>query len=125
MSLVATWVQATDGKFYENPILFGEGWYVCFDDDDPPEIVISEKLFKSKDAFQILEEAGVPHRNVRDGHRENRMFPNKVNLKWKWKEAWSYFFVLDGPIPVPTRFDSVEHNPTGQGVYYRLKKETK
>lgn len=41
MSLVPTWVRMNDGKFYQNPVIAGAGWYICFDDDDPPELVVS------------------------------------------------------------------------------------
>lgn len=40
MSLVSTYVQADDGKWYQNPVLKGKGWFLCYDDDEPIEIVI-------------------------------------------------------------------------------------
>lgn len=41
MSLVPTWVLADDGRWYEDPVLADESgyWYICFDDDEPIELV--------------------------------------------------------------------------------------
>jgi hypothetical protein len=115
MSLVSTWVAAVDGRFYQNPILEGDGWFVCFDDDDPPELVISKTLQKTPQ--QVLQDAGIPWRSV-DKPRDSgeRIFKKK----WKW--AKTCFFELSNPIPVPQRFDAVSDNPTGQGCYYRFTK---
>ncbi len=45
MSLVGTYVLCDDGRWYTNPCwwgsLNGRWWFICFDDDDPPEIVIA------------------------------------------------------------------------------------
>jgi hypothetical protein len=46
MSLTSTWIQCNDKKWYENPKwcdLQEDGtytWFVCLDDDDPPELVV-------------------------------------------------------------------------------------
>jgi len=46
MSRGATWVRLDDGLLHEDPLLAEtEGglwflWFVCFDEDDPPEIVL-------------------------------------------------------------------------------------
>lgn len=44
MSLVPTYVQSTSGKWYKNPVIEAEDgtWFVCWDDDDPIELVIAE-----------------------------------------------------------------------------------
>ena len=44
MSLVPTFVKMANEKWYKNPTLFDETyeWFICFDDDDPPEIVIAK-----------------------------------------------------------------------------------
>ena len=42
MSLVSHFVIMDNTIWYKNPIIFDEthNWYICFDDDDPPEIVV-------------------------------------------------------------------------------------
>ena len=54
MSLVPTFVKADNGKWYQNPELEGPGWFICFDDDDPIELVFMKKFngknIKDKDA---------------------------------------------------------------------------
>ena len=42
MSLVPTYVLFDDGKWYKDPCIQPEdfSWYICFDDDDPIELVI-------------------------------------------------------------------------------------
>ena len=49
MSQVSVHVRAKDGKWYEDPVLFGRRnntkkgrvlWFICFDDNDPPELVL-------------------------------------------------------------------------------------
>jgi len=42
MSLVPTFVKGSDGKYYKNPLLQDETnqWFICYDDDDPIEIVM-------------------------------------------------------------------------------------
>lgn len=55
MSLVSTYVRATDGKLYKNPVLSGQGWFICFDDDDPVELVIKKKSnIKPQDIFKQI-----------------------------------------------------------------------
>lgn len=46
MSLVSTWVQFDDGVFYKNPTMRGQGWFICFDDDEPPELVMTEGFYR-------------------------------------------------------------------------------
>ena len=43
MSLCSTFVQADDGLWYRNPVVEGKGWFVCWDDDDPIELVVQAK----------------------------------------------------------------------------------
>jgi len=46
MSLVPTFVLMDDNKWYKNPSLGEKNWFICFDDDDPIELVIKEKDYK-------------------------------------------------------------------------------
>lgn len=51
MSLVPDYVKYSDGKWYKNST-FGvaDKWFVCFDDNDPPELVVDAGLY-SKATF--------------------------------------------------------------------------
>jgi hypothetical protein len=40
VSLVTHFVKCADGKYYEHLVYNDPAFYICFDDDDPPEIVI-------------------------------------------------------------------------------------
>jgi hypothetical protein len=41
MSLVASYVKANDGLYYEGPWRAeDQSWFICLDDDDPPELVV-------------------------------------------------------------------------------------
>lgn len=115
MSLVSTWVEATDGMFYQNPVICGDGWYVCFDDDDPPELVVKKSVKRTP--LEILRDAGIPWKSVRP-----RGFGGKRMFNGKFKEAKACFFELSGPIPIPQAFYSRHENPQGQGVYYAFTK---
>ncbi len=45
MSLVATYVLARDGRFYKDPVLAEPPdvqWFICFDDEDPVELVFKD-----------------------------------------------------------------------------------
>lgn len=43
MSMVPTYVRASDGRFYKNPVLTSEDGFICFDDNDPPELVMKTR----------------------------------------------------------------------------------
>ena len=42
MSLVSTYVQMDDDRWYKNPVIGqGKQWFICYDDDDPIELVVT------------------------------------------------------------------------------------
>jgi len=45
----------SDGKWYQNPII-GEGkdWFICWDDDDPIELVIATEESKEAEARRLM-----------------------------------------------------------------------
>jgi|SRR5665213_299803 len=118
MSLVSTWVEATDGRYYQNPVLEGPGWFICFDDDDPPELVVTKRNLRTFQ--QILQDAKIPWKSIGLGCGSGT---GNLIFNGKFKEAKATFFELAGPIPIPQRFDSVHDNPEGQGCYYRFSKK--
>ena len=107
MSLVSTYVRAVDGKLYRNPTVVGDGWFVCFDDDDPVELVVFRDAIMPK--LDWLE-VGRPHACGR----------RCVPPEWKrMKPANAYWCELRAPIPVPTLHDgTVGEDDIWQGVIY-------
>jgi len=99
MSLVSTWVEATDGKMYKNPEFEGDDFFICFDDDDPPEIVIRKT--SNRTPWQIFDSLGIFADKVQDRGFSGRCF----GRRFKVVAAQSYFFQLLKPIPVPRKFD--------------------
>jgi len=41
MSLGPTAVQSLERVWFKDPLVVGEGWFVCWDDDDPIELVVA------------------------------------------------------------------------------------
>lgn len=113
MSLVPTFVQAVDGKYYENPTLRGvdsDGarWFLCFDDDDPPELVIERKNRKLtiNHGKAILAPLGFKYEFLmRQPQSSGRLFGK--SLSSPSADAGAFFIKIKSAIPVPTEFDSV------------------
>lgn len=110
MSKVPTWVRALDGAYYEDPVLRGPDWYLCFDDDDPPEFVMDPlKLYRSKEEYReqatkILTEAGLKNWTFTSGPRfSDRLFGKNSTA---FKQGASFFLKLTEPIPVPLEFSA-------------------
>lgn len=109
MSKVNVFVECVDGKFYSHPIIGGEDWFLCFDDEDPPEGVVrrmknSTPAITRSYLYDRLVEAGVKFKIVRqtagqgafDGY--SRMYPPDWT---KWFPSRAYEISVLAPIPVP------------------------
>lgn len=113
MSQSATYVQALDGLLYKDPIISGEDWFVCFDDDEPPEIVMkrfgstTEKSARRK-AHLLLMEAGI---GFTLGEINSLTMGRSFPPTWKAKPASSIFFTLLAPIPIPRTYGGVKIKP--------------
>lgn len=125
MSLVPTFVMAVDGKFYENPTLRGEDsdgarWFLCFDDDDPPELVIETKgrRVNASHAVKILDNIGVKYKLLGG----SPMVCGRCFTDDGFADGASFFFNLKSAIPIPKGFDSViEGRPQRECVFYEFK----
>lgn len=121
MSLVSTYVRATDGKLYRNPILEGDGWFICFDDDDPIELVVTMES-GIKEPTQFLRDMGIHPVKLHKGDVGGMRCFGKTQ---DFKDAKSWFFEINRRIPekLITKHDGVvEKNEVYQGVFYDPKK---
>lgn len=115
MSLVPTWVRAVDGLYYKDPLLVGENWFLCFDDDDPPELVIKTSLATDVLVFnivakEILDKLGFGYRVLsKRANHSMRDFGDyrKPDGQFDFQEAGSIFLEITSPIPVPQQHDGV------------------
>lgn len=92
--------QCADGRVYVDPVLSGVGWFICFDADDPPELVLAARGLNPRQAraraVDVVTELGIsavvcgwPRRSVRpfvDGQRLQRL------------DAYGFFLDLLAPI---------------------------
>lgn len=115
MSLVPTWVRATDGKYYKDPVLRERDWFLCFDDNEPPELVVKWKEGDDLPSFwrraeTILKELGLQYRflskrpalHSRD-FGNYRLRSGSISLHY----AGSVFLEITAPIPVPQEYGAV------------------
>jgi hypothetical protein len=120
MSRASVYVRAVDGRFYKDPIVvFTEG-FVCFDDDDPPELVLWTPLRRGPD--EVLEKlfGGRAHlgRYVGDADRYEPL-RGRVTLASKMRPASSWFFMLRVRIPATEYHGGVDVGaPRGAGAVY-------
>jgi hypothetical protein len=122
MSLCATYVCADDGKFYKNPTYRDPSgkWFVCFDDDDPPELVVSRDHTGEHQSIlvDLLGEDGF--KKMRKGRGGQRCFDETG----QFRPARAYFFHLLKRPPPPTDHRGVfEELPHGDLVFFDPEKE--
>lgn len=108
MSLVSTYVRATDGQFYKNPVIEGDNWFICFDDREPPEMVVKEGAYPPELAYFQPTSSLVPC--------GQRVFEQE----WDFAPARHQWGKLVGPIPVPDddNHDGKCNRPPGGCVIY-------
>lgn len=116
MSLMPTYVRGRDGAWYRNPVLvFAEG-FLCFDDEDPPELVLwlSDKHERGfPEPLKTLELVlGVPsgiHR-IGPAKRSQRVVPGSE--PFVFQPAAGFDLALTRRIPVPTMHEGSERRLT-------------
>lgn len=102
MSKVSTFVLMDDGQWYKNPVLgVGQDWYICFDDEEPPELVIDRKLWNSGLQFQQIKDLlnldAFIH-SKRPWVGAHRCFTHNSN-NMELKPAVSYHIIINSPPP--------------------------
>jgi hypothetical protein len=80
MSLVPTYVQSTSGKWYKDPVIRSDNWFVCWDDDEPIELVIAEGGPSPEEVIAYLNDRGwaVERYHKHQGRLLGRMFNGKM-----------------------------------------------
>lgn len=104
MSLVATWAKADDGYFYKEPVLAAEGWFICFDDDDPIELVI--KLSSHLTPEEIFKTTGIDAEVTSKNFVAGRLFSEDAD-DYVFNDGRSYWIEIHKPLPhkLITKFD--------------------
>lgn len=121
MSQVSTYVKLADGKWYQNPVLkipnekFG---FICFDDEDPPELVTFNILNGYHSVGKMLEDMGIKARL-----RSGTMASQRQRLggrKFAECATWWLDFVPGSrvdPSWVAERDEVFDTEPSVQGVF--------
>jgi len=112
MSMVPTFVKTTAGKYFKNPVAQGDWGFICFDDRDPPELVLRGRASKGQ-AKRLLTQLEIPHKEIRPGRGGQRIFSK--GGKARFDDASSWFFYLTGhfPVTVITEHDGIFDVPVG------------
>jgi hypothetical protein len=130
MSMISDYELADDGKWYEHAVI-GEPkkWYVCFDDEDPPQLVIRKMRVGQGDRMELymevealIQQFKLPFEIVSRNSDHDCMFPD-VTGRWNGKmlKATSYVVRLTGTIPSALIIcfkDVFDRKPNGDGVFY-------
>lgn len=116
MSLVATYVESQEGSWWENPEVSGDGWFICWDDDEPIEIVVdAAKGIEASNILRFLSADGWKLRIIgKSSIGAQRMFSGQ------FRPAISYFLTQEnkGPKDSMLKGKKLPARPRGQGVYY-------
>ena len=112
MSLVSTYALADNNKWYREPVLSGEGWFICFDDDDPPELVF--RVDANINPYILLREIGLNAKLKGRPRISGRLFNDEFH------DAYSLWLKIKKPIPAKyiTEHDGIITNMPFQGVLY-------
>ena len=125
MSLVTPYVQSKEGRWYKYPVVRHEDYYVCWDDDEPIELVVKEEKISIKDALEDLKSKGwdirvIPPLNVK---KSRRWFTK--TLKDKPLPAEAVFVIQNHgpPESLLSEYDeSYDEMPQTPGVFYQNKR---
>lgn len=115
MSLVSTFVKMSDGKFYQDPTIYDQSnnWFLCFDDEEDPELVIHQpKQLSKEDRYkkveEILELAKINAKIKSHSPSGERIFPDE-----KFKPAICAFLEIKESIDISLlsiNFNSINQN---------------
>jgi hypothetical protein len=118
MSLVSTFVQSQEGNWYKNPIVKGDGWFICWDDDEPIELVMKKGmglqiptiLAELKKQGWELAPGGHVQKNAQRIFDDDEFHP-AMSVFLKQKRLGPTEKMLEGN-------ERMAKKPEGDGVYY-------
>lgn len=117
MSLVSTYVESNEGHWYQNPVIEDDGWFICWDDDDPIELVIADETgLYAQTVLNRLHRQGWKLTILCTVDNVSRRLFNDV-----FKPATAYFLTQyrNGPTDRMLKDNNrLDAKPQGQGVYY-------
>jgi hypothetical protein len=116
MSFGPVFVKCDNGKYAQDPVLQTDNYFVCFDDKDPPELVVKESFLQQRlnvtrltrkltgqiteEMKKILQEAQIPTGTIADSMRSGyRVFDPDLEGRDKMAPAYQCYFQLTGPLP--------------------------
>jgi hypothetical protein len=118
MSLVSTYVQSQEGNWYKNPVVKGDGWFICWDDDEPIELVVKKGMGLQiptiiaelkKQGWELAVGGGV-RSNAQRLFEDDEFYP-AISCFLKQKKLGPTEAMLAGNERMPKK-------PHGDGVYY-------
>jgi hypothetical protein len=120
MSLVGTYTLCKDGRYYEELIYWDENrnWFFCFDDDDPPELVVKKRA--KLDPTEVLDKLDIPYTEIGSQFEASWLFGKSYKA---FTKGYGYFIrCSEDPFPTPRVWDEYHavysKNPRREGVYY-------
>jgi len=119
MSLGYIFVKLDDGKYYQGAVLGDtEGdWFICFDEDEPPELVIDRKSYDDGiSPGRIIEYIGLQAEII----SKSRHFMGRV-FKEDMKPAVAFFLKITAPPSVEwlKHHDAVyNERPDSEGTFW-------
>lgn len=120
MSLVSSYVLSDDGYWYKNPVLGDDEYFICFDDDDPPELVIRVKDRSESEMRDCVNgilsklSGKIVSQPMLGGYRL---------FKGKFKKSYSVFIEINRRIPadfIKEHDGRFKEQPQTQGVFYNF-----
>ncbi len=123
MSLVPTYTLLSNNKWYKNPVLGEHSWFLCFDDDDPIEIVIIEKdFYAGLTPESIIKKLNIDGWVTSKAMHSQRLFGSKNHFK----HSVAFFIVANSAPNVNflLRHDGVYDTMLKkEGVYYDYQRQ--
>jgi hypothetical protein len=119
MSLVAPYVQSKTNIWYEYPVIMRPNYFVCWDDDEPIELVVKRHFISCEDALAELKENGWDVFMISNPQRSGRRYFGSIKNR-PVEASRVYLGQKHGPPDeLLERFkETYEKYPGRQGVYF-------
>lgn len=109
MSLCSSFVQTQENHWFRDPVVWGDdnSWFICWDDDDPIELVIKKASgLTVDDILKLLDRKGWQLRIMSKGNSGQRIFSRTGGHDFE--EAQSWFLRQMGGAPTDEMFKGCE-----------------